>query len=45
MRLPRSFDDLCAVFLLFITYSVLGWCGETLFCSVPKGHLCEKRAF
>lgn len=45
MLVPRSFDDLCAVFLLFIVYSVLGWCGEMLYCSIPKGHICEKRGF
>ncbi len=45
MLIPRSFDELCAAFLLFIAYSGLGWCGEMLYCSIPKGRLCEKRGF
>ena len=45
LPLPKSFEDGCALFLLFIAYSVLGWCCEMVYCSVPKGHLCEKRGF
>ncbi len=45
MPVPHSFEELCAVFLLFIAYSTLGWCGEMLYCSIPKGRLCEKRGF
>ena len=45
LPLPQSFEDFCALFLLFIAYSTLGWCGEMIYCSVPKGRLCEKRGF
>ncbi len=45
LPLPSDFQDLCELFLLYIAYSTLGWCGEMLYCSVPKGHLCEKRGF
>lgn len=45
LPLPVTFEDWCALFLLFIAYSTIGWCGEMLYCSVPKGRLCEKRGF
>ena len=45
LLLPSDFIDLCNLFLLYIAYSTLGWCGEMLYCSIPKGHLCEKRGF
>ena len=45
LPLPASFQDLCELFLLYIAYSTLGWCGEMLYCSIPKGHICEKRGF
>ena len=45
LPLPQTFEEGCALFLLFIAYSTLGWCGEMLYCSIPKGHLCEKRGF
>ena len=45
LLLPSDFIDLCELFLLYIAYSVLGWCGEMLYCSIPKGHICEKRGF
>ena len=45
LPLPQSFEDVCAIFLLFIDYSTLGWCCEMVYCSVPKGHICEKRGF
>ena len=45
MLIPVTFPDYCNLFLLFIAYSVLGWCGEMIYCSVPKGHICEKRGF
>ena len=32
-------------FLLFILYSFLGWCGETVYCSLGQRRLCEKRGF
>ncbi len=31
------------LFLLFIAYSTLGWCGEMIYCSVPRG-ACAKSA-
>ena len=45
LLLPSDFIDLCELFLLYIAYSTLGWCGEMLYCSIPKGKLCEKRGF
>ena len=45
LPLPVSFEDWCELFLLYIAYSTLGWCGEMLYCSIPKGKLCEKRGF
>ena len=45
LLLPSDFIDLCELFLLYIAYSTLGWCGEMLYCSIPKGHICEKRGF
>ena len=45
LPLPSSFEDVCELFLLYIAYSTLGWCGEMLYCSIPKGHICEKRGF
>ncbi len=45
LPLPASFEDWCELFLLYIAYSTLGWCGEMLYCSIPKGKLCEKRGF
>lgn len=35
----------CFVFLLLMTYSVLGWCGEMVYCSIGQRKLCEKRGF
>ena len=32
-------------FLLFMIYSFIGWCGETVYCSIGQGRLCEKRGF
>ena len=45
LLLPSDFIGLCELFLLYIAYSVLGWCGEMLYCSIHKGHICEKRGF
>ena len=45
LLLPSDFIGLCNLFLLYIAYSTLGWCGEMLYCSIPKGHICEKRGF
>ena len=28
LPLPSNFEDLCELFLLYIAYSTLGWCGE-----------------
>ena len=30
-------------FLLLIIYSILGWCGEMIYCSAGQRKLCEKR--
>ena len=35
----------CYVFLLLMTYSLLGWCGEMVYCSIGQRRLCEKRGF
>ena len=35
----------CFVFLLLMVYSVLGWCGEMVYCSLGQRKLCEKRGF
>lgn len=35
----------CYVFLLLMIYSVLGWCGEMVYCSIGQRKLCEKRGF
>lgn len=32
-------------FLLFMVYSLLGWCGEMIYCSAGQRKLCEKRGF
>ena len=36
LLLPSDFIGLCELFLLYIAYSVLGWCGEMLYCSDRK---------
>ena len=33
------------LFLLFLIYSTLGWCGEMVYCSLGQRRLCEKRGF
>ena len=33
------------VFLMLMVYSVLGWCGEMVYCSIGQRKLCEKRGF
>lgn len=35
----------CFIFLLLMTYSFLGWCGEMVYCSIGQRRLCEKRGF
>ena len=32
-------------FLLLMVYSLLGWCGEMVYCSIGQRKLCEKRGF
>lgn len=32
-------------FLLLMLYSLLGWCGEMVYCSIGQRKLCEKRGF
>lgn len=34
-----------AIFLLLIIYSLIGWCGEMVYCSLIQRKLCEKRGF
>ncbi|MBD5151125.1 MAG: hypothetical protein HDT16_01200 [Oscillibacter sp.] len=31
--------------LLLMVYSLLGWCGEMIYCSIGQRKLCEKRGF
>lgn len=35
----------CYLFLLLMVYSLLGWCGEMVYCSIGQRKLCEKRGF
>ena len=35
----------CFTFLLLLVYSLLGWCGEMVYCSIGQRKLCEKRGF
>ena len=39
LPLPQSFEDFCALFLLFIAYSTLGWCGEMLYWKQGGRHI------
>lgn len=41
----NTFNNLCVSFLLLMIYSAAGWVGEMFYCSVGKGHICEKRGF
>ena len=41
----NTFNNLCVFFLLLMIYSAAGWVGEMVYCSVGKGHICEKRGF
>ena len=41
----NTFNNLCVFFLLLMIYSTAGWIGEMFYCSVGKGHICEKRGF
>ena len=41
----NTFSNLCIFFLLLMIYSAAGWVGEMVYCSVGKGHICEKRGF
>ena len=41
----NTFSNLCIFFLLLMIYSAAGWVGEMIYCSVGKGHICEKRGF
>lgn len=42
---PAYLVRYCFGFLLLMTYSVLGWCGEMVYCSILQRRLCEKRGF
>ena len=41
----QHLNHAAALFLLFLLYSALGWCGEMVYCSIGQGKLCEKRGF
>ena len=41
----QHLNHAAALFLLFLIYSTLGWCGEMVYCSIGQGKLCEKRGF
>ena len=41
----NTFSNLCIFFLLLMIYSAAGWVGEMVYCSLGKGHICEKRGF
>jgi len=52
LSVPKEVFDMVAQlvtlsgwFLIFIIYSFLGWCGETVYCSLGQRRLCEKRGF
>ena len=38
-------DRACFSILLLLVYSLLGWCGEMVYCSIGQRRLCEKRGF
>ena len=41
----QHLNHAAALFLLFLLYSTLGWCGEMVYCSIGQRKLCEKRGF
>ena len=41
----QHLNTAAGVFLLFLLYSTLGWCGEMIYCSIGRRKLCEKRGF
>ena len=43
--MPAHFTRAAGLFLLFLIYSTLGWCGEMVYCSIGERKLCEKRGF
>ena len=43
LPLPSNFEDVCELFLLYIAYSTLGWCGEMLYCSMVLSAPCVQR--
>ena len=43
--MPSNLVLFSYLFLLLMTYSFLGWCGEMVYCSLGQGKLCEKRGF
>ncbi len=43
--MPSNPTALAALFLLFMIYSFIGWCGEMIYCSIGQRRLCEKRGF
>ena len=41
----QHLNSAAGLFLLFLIYSTLGWCGEMIYCSIGQRKLCEKRGF
>ena len=41
----QHLNSAAGLFLLFLIYSTLGWCGEMIYCSIGQRRLCEKRGF
>ena len=39
----QHLNSAAGLFLLFLIYSTLGWCGEMIYCSIGQRRLCEKR--
>lgn len=45
LLLPSDFIGLCNLFLLYIAYSTLGWCGEMLTAPFPRGTCAKREVF
>lgn len=44
-QLSAPGEQAAYLFLLLILYSIAGWCGEMVYCSIGQRKLCEKRGF
>lgn len=44
-QLSLFWERAAYLFLLLMVYSVVGWCGEMVYCSIGQRKLCEKRGF